>query len=141
VFVALYAANKLAGMFGALSKAIGGLGESAAVAGTRLGGLASGAAGFTKVAGGAAAAGLAIYSLGKSISNALESGNAMVKVFGNMSAANADFFNSLIQSKGALDDTVTSTVQYQLTQDGLSTKAAKAGISQDQLTAAITGNR
>jgi len=138
-FVSLYAANKLAGVFGALSKSIGGLGTSAALAGTRVGGLAASAASFTKFAGGTAAAGLAVYSLGKSISGFLEAGNATVKVLDNMSSANADFFNSLIQSKGALDDTVTSTVQYQLSQDGLTKKAAKAGISQDQLTTAITG--
>jgi hypothetical protein len=138
-FVALYAANRLAGVFGALSKSIGGLGMSAGLAGTKLGGLATSVAGFTRFAGAAAATGVAIYSIGKSISGFLEQNNAMVKAFDNASQANSDFFNSLTQSKGVIDDTVKSTVQYQLSQDGLTKKAAKAGISQDQLTAAITG--
>jgi len=138
-FVSLYAANKLAGVFGALSKSIGGLGTSAALAGTRVGGLATSAASLTKFAGVAAASALAAYSLGKSISGFLEQNNAYAKAISNATQANSDFFNSLIQSKGAIDDTVTSTVQYQLTQDGFTKKAAKAGISQDQLTAAITG--
>lgn len=138
-FVSLYAANKLAGVFGALSKSIGGLGTSAALSGTKLGGLATSVAGFTKFAGAAAATGLAVYSLGKSISGFLESGNAAVKVLDSLGTANSDFFNSLAQSKGVIDDTVKSTVQYQLSQDGLTKKAAKAGISQDQLTDAITG--
>lgn len=139
VFVALYAANKLVSVFGGLSTALRNMAVNSELAGTKLGGLASSAAGFAKFAGSAAAAGVAIYSIGKSISTFLESGNATVKALDNMSTANADFFNSLIQSKGAMDDTVTSTVQYQISQDGLAKKAAKAGISQDQLTAAITG--
>lgn len=139
VFVALYAANKLMTVFGNLSIALRGMAVSSELAGTKLGGLASSAAGLTKFAGTAAAAGFAVYSIGKSISNFLESGNAASKVFDNMGAANSNFYNSLIQSKGALDDTVTSSVQYQLAQDGLTNKAAKAGISQDQLTKAITG--
>jgi hypothetical protein len=138
-FVSLYAANKLAGVFGALSKSIEGMGASAALSGTRLGGLASSVAGFTRFAGAAAATGLAVYSLGKSISNFLESGNAAIKVMDNFTIANSNFFNALTQSKGIVDDTVKSTVQYQLSQDGLTKKAAKAGISQDQLTMAITG--
>lgn len=138
-FVSLYAANKLAGVFASLSRALGGLGTSASLAGTKVGGLALSAQSLTKFAGVAAASGLAAYSLGKSISGFLEAGNAGIKVLDNMTTANSDFFNSLIQSKGALDDTVTSTVQYQLSQDGLTKKAAKAGISQDQLTQAITG--
>jgi hypothetical protein len=139
VFVALYAANRIAGVFGSLSTALTGLGASGALAETRLAGLATSAAGFTKFAGAAAATGFAVYSVGKSLSNFLEQGHSGTAAFNNLTTASSNFYNALIQSRGALDDTTRSSVQYQLQQDGLTAKAAKAGISQDQLTSAISG--
>lgn len=139
IFVTLYGANRLAGIFGNLSVSLAKMGAESDAASTGMGSLATKLSGFARLAGGAAAVGFSIYSIGKSISNFTESGNSAVKALDNIGSANTSFYNALIQSKGALDDTAASSIQYQLTQDGLIGKAAKAGISQDQLTQAVAG--
>lgn len=139
VFVALFAAKKLVTVFNNISISLRTMAVEGELAGTKLGGLAGSAAGITKFAGAALAGGFAIYSLGQSISAALEKNNSFVSSLKNASVAQSSFFNALAQSKGVIDDTVRSSVAYQTAQDGLTKKAGLAGISQDQLTKAIIG--
>lgn len=138
-FVAINAQKGIADLFGKAGGGLKSMAAESALAGssvdrvsTKVGGLVSGVG---KLAG----AGLAIYTLGSALSNYLERNNAATKALDNFGSANSSFYNSLVLSKGAVDAGSTSAVQYQLQQDKLTEKAAKAGISQQQLTTAITG--
>jgi hypothetical protein len=137
--VAINAAKLVSAPFDKFAVSLGKVGAEGAAASTGLGRFAASAAGVARFAGTAAAAGVAIYAVGTAISNYLERNNAAAKALDNASNAQSTFFNALTRSNGVINDGVKSTVSYQLEQDKLVGKAAKAGITQDQLTTAITG--
>lgn len=139
VLIPLYGANRLAGIFGNLAVTFEKLGADSALAGNGLGKIATNLGGLTRLAGVGAALSVGIYSLGKSIASAVEGSDNFMKSIGNLGTANGALFNSLVKSKGAVDDSVTSNIAYYLQQSKIIDQASKAGVTQDQLTTAITG--
>ncbi|HVW81297.1 MAG TPA: hypothetical protein VHB69_10215, partial [Mycobacteriales bacterium] len=80
------------------------------------------------------------YIAGKALASYIEKGNSFAQVMNHAGAVQDSFNESLLESKGAIDASVTANVQAQIQQAGLAAKAARSGITMAQLTAAITGN-
>lgn len=81
------------------------------------------------------AAGLA----GKAISNYMEKGDSFAQVMFHMGSSVDKLNEAFLNNKGKTDEVGKAWLQAQLQSDGLAGKAAKAGISLDQMTTAIQG--
>ena len=130
-------AARLTPLFEGLGGALTKLGGSAAAAKVGLDGAASSIGTIVSKGAGIAALGVAAYQAGTSFARWVFGDSGII----NSGKAFSGFYNAVVLSNGAIDDGVQSAVQYQIQQDGLVEKAGKAGISQDQLTAAITGTQ
>lgn len=129
--------SRLGPVFDALSGGLQKLADTSTLAWTGLSGAATATANIAAKGGLIVALGTAAYQAGQSFAR---------WVFGDNGVINSDkvfsgFYNAVVLSNGAIDDGVKSAIAYQTQQDGLVDKAGKAGISQDQLTTAITGTQ
>lgn len=149
VFVTLYAAKRLTGVFASIGSSLTNLGAGAGAAKIGISGMATGLGAFVSKAAPAVGIAIALLPVAKQIGNALGdiasmghvAGDSLNAVWKNSATAYASFYNSVVQAKGAVDDSVRSSIVYQLQQDGFVDKAAKAGIAQDALTNAVTGTQ
>jgi hypothetical protein len=143
-FSSLYVANRLKGVFDGISGSLANMALNADGSEKKLGALGtrvSGLSGLASKAGVYGAIAVGILSAASAIDKWIDRNNSEVKVMENSKAAVESFNTALLASKGAVDDAVRSSIVYQLTQDKLSEKAAKAGISQDRLVQAITSSQ
>jgi hypothetical protein len=93
---------------------------------------------------GAGTAMLGLVGAAVAVGNALDHAAGGVGLFGgDLSATHwvDDFTDSLIKSKGALDQHTTDLVHTTLAHENLTAKAARTGIGEDELTTAVMGNR
>jgi hypothetical protein len=138
-FVTLYTARRLTQVFNSIGTALGKMGTEGALANTQLARFATGAQAVVSRTGLILAFATAAYQAGRAVGEFYDRNNSAVKSFKNSASAQQSYTDALISSKGALDDGVKTSIVYQLQQDKLASKAAKAGIGQDQLTTAVTG--
>jgi len=138
-FVTLYGVGRLKGIFDSLTGSLVGLAQKATAVNsglgtmaTRVGGLVRGAAGFAILA-------VLAYQVGKAISDFVERNNVGAHAIDNFGKSSRSLHDALMSSKGAIDDTVRSTIQMNLENDGAFKNFTKAGIGADQLTSAVTG--
>jgi hypothetical protein len=108
---------------------------------TAAGGLKAFASSTGAVVGGAALAGLAILALTRAVENYIDRNNSEEKALKGATVAQQSFTTALMQSRGAIDSNVTGALALQLSNDGITKKAAAAGISQEQLIAGITSSK
>lgn len=83
--------------------------------------------------------GMAGDYLGRKINNWVEKNNSFAKSMDTLNSAASDLTTALVNNKDQAGQVATSWVQAQLQADGLTRKAAAAGITQDQLTRAVMG--
>lgn len=126
-FVSMYAAKRLIGVFDALSISVGKLGYGS-----------GSLVGVTKSLGTLAATAV-VVGQGVSILNNLLNDSA--EKFAVSDKASTNLTDAFAKSKGTIDANVTSAQQYNLQQSGLADRAARSGISLDQLTQALVGPR
>ena len=105
----------------------------------------SAAQGASKLAIGGATLGLAAFAVaaevgGRKLGEYLERNNSMVKVLGNLRQTTDDYRDSLLQTNGAVNESIRLDVGKQLQDNGLAGKAEAAGISLKQLQGAVTGS-
>jgi hypothetical protein len=138
LFVTLYSANRLIGMFNNLSLTLVKLGATAGTTSVRLGTLAVNSAAFARSLGIAAAAGVVVAQGISLLNNAL---NDSAEKYAVSDKASTNLTEAFSKSKGAIDAGVISAQQYNLQQSGLADRAAKSGISLNQLSQALVGPR
>jgi TP901 family phage tail tape measure protein len=89
---------------------------------------------------GATAFALAVYEVGKAISNWSEKNDAGVYTMSHLKNIQDSYNQSLQATNGLIDENVLKNAGLQLQQSGVADKAAKAGISLQQLITGVTGN-
>lgn len=127
-------------VFDSIGGSLESLGDKAGGANSKLGSTLATVGKFAGNAGFIAGAVIGLNGLAEQLGHALVANDSLNASLDNSGSAQSSFYNSLIRSSGAVDDGVTSAVQYQLQQDKLTDKAAKAGISTDAMTSAVTGS-
>lgn len=105
--------------------------------------LGSTAGGLSRLAAGTAilgALGIGIAQAGFGLSGYIERNDSFVKALDGSRQAEQSFASALQVSNGQLNAGVQAAVQYQLSQTGITDKAAKIGVGLGQLSQGVTGN-
>src|SRR5882757_237116 len=141
LFVTFRTAKLVSGIFDNVGVSLSKMGKEGALANSRLSGVATTVGGLAGKAGLIIGTSIALNGLAKEIGHSLAANDSLNASLDNSGNAYSSFYSAVVTSNGAVDAGVKSAVTYQLQQDKLTGKAAKAGISQDQLTAAVTGTQ